>query len=86
MYLSNSRYDLFTDTSKGALPVVIGDLKDSSGTEYTLYYTSAGDTFDRIAYEVFGDPMVWWEIANINPHVKFPEEIPVGTTLRIPRS
>lgn len=85
MYLSTSRYEDYTDTTKDALPVAIGTRKDTEDVNFTTYVTVAGDSFDRIANRVFSDPMRWWEIADINQHVPFPESIPVGTTLRIPR-
>jgi len=43
-----------------------------------------GDTFDRIAYRTLFDSERYWEIADLNPHVPFPDEIPVGTLIRIP--
>lgn len=52
--------------------------------KYYTYTTKEGDSFDLIAHRVFQDPERFWEIADLNPHVPFPDEIPVGTTLRIP--
>lgn len=85
MYLSTSRYEEYTDEGKDDLPVVIGVRKETVDTSYTLYTTTFGDTFARISYQVFGDPLRWWEIADINPEVAFPGEISPGTVLRIPR-
>lgn len=85
MYLTSSRYEEYIDTTKGDTPVVIGTPKDREDVAFSTYTTSSGDSFERIAYRVFSDPLRWWEIAEINQHVPFPEGIPVGTALRIPR-
>lgn len=52
--------------------------------KYTTYMTRDSDSFESIAAWVYSDPTRWWEIADINPHVKYPNYIPVGTYIRIP--
>lgn len=79
MYNSNSRYAL-TDSGKEA------DRKSlPTSVMYTTYMAKNGDTFEKLAYRLFGDFTRYWEIADINPHIKFPNEIPVGTVVRVPR-
>jgi hypothetical protein len=87
MYLSNSRYQEATSQGDKAA-VAIGVRKGTMlpDTIFTPYITSVGDTFDSLAYGIFGDPLRWWEIADINPEIAFPGEIPAGTILRVPRS
>jgi hypothetical protein len=58
--------------------------KYSNNKKYYTYTTKEGDSFDLIANRVFQDPERFWEIADLNPHVPFPDEIPVGTSVRIP--
>lgn len=53
-------------------------------TKYTTYLTQDLDSFESIAAVVFNDPTRWWEIADINTHVKYPNFIPLGTAIRIP--
>lgn len=86
MYLTSSRYEEYTDTGKDNLPTVIGVRKETDETPFVAYITTSGDSFDRIANSLFSDPLRWWEIADINQHVPFPEELPPGMTLRVPSS
>jgi nucleoid-associated protein YgaU len=78
---SSSRYTTYKDPVTSTLIAV---LKDVPSEQYTSYVSQAGDTFDSIATRIYRDPTQYWRIANINPQVKFPNEIPVGTNLRIP--
>lgn len=52
---------------------------------YYQYVSKQGDTFSLLAARVFNDPKRYWEIADINPQVEWPDSIPTGTVLRIPR-
>lgn len=78
---SSSRYTTYKDPSTSTLLAVP---KQIASEEYTTYVSKAGDTFDNIATRIYRDPTQYWRIANLNPQVKFPNEIPVGTYLRIP--
>lgn len=51
---------------------------------YTLYTAREGDTLEIIATKVLGNPLRYWEIADLNPQIKFPLDISVGTVLRVP--
>lgn len=53
---------------------------------YNTYVSRQGDTFDLLAARFLNDPERYWEIADINPQVQWPDSIPVGTTIRIPTS
>ena len=46
--------------------------------------TQDGDRLDLLANQYYGDPKLWWFIARAN-NLKF-NNIPIGTTLRIPSS
>lgn len=76
-YRTSSRYRL---TSGNRL----ADRVDGSETKYFQYMSREGDTFQKIAARVLNDPTRYWEIADINPQVEWPDRIPVGTVLRIP--
>jgi nucleoid-associated protein YgaU len=78
IYTSTSRYQL-TDNGTTA------ERKESSETAYVQYITKEGDTFERIAAKLFNDGTRYWEIAEINPQIYFPDELPVGTLVRLPR-
>lgn len=58
----------------------------SGGTyTYTNHVAEIGDRFDTLADRMWGDPELWWRVADLNPEIFYPGEIPVGTVLRIPR-
>jgi nucleoid-associated protein YgaU len=43
-----------------------------------------GETLETIATRVLGNPLRFWEIADLNPQIKFPLDIATGTVLRLP--
>lgn len=77
-YTSSSRYEL-TNGGQQAAP------KQQDASAYYSYISKAGDTFERLAAKMYNNGARYWEIAQLNPHVYFPGDIPVGTVLRIPR-
>lgn len=77
IYKSSSRYRL-SDNGRFANRV------PTETTRYYQYVAKDGDTFTLIASRIFNDPSRYWEIADINPQVEWPDRIPVGTVLRIP--
>lgn len=51
-----------------------------------LHYTvQMGDRVDILASRYFGDPTLWWIIADANPEILFPTALPVGRVIRIPQ-
>lgn len=59
--------------------------KDKLSVLYTLYRVIDGDSMLNIAARHLGDDRRWWEIADINPQVKYPDDLVVGSLIRIPR-
>lgn len=51
---------------------------------YQLYPVTSGERMDIIANNLWGDPELWWRIADLNPQLLYPDEIPDGTVLRVP--
>ena len=51
---------------------------------YRLYTVRAGDTLESISARMFGTTDRYWEIADLNPQIKFPLDLTVGSTLRLP--
>lgn len=76
-YKTTSRYEL---TASGRYAV----RKPQEIINYVLYTSKDGDTFDLLASKHLGDSTRYWEIADINPQVEWPDRIPTGTTIRIP--
>lgn len=81
MLTSASRYTTYKDPVTSTLLAVS---KGMSVENYSTYVSKDGDTFDSLATQLYRDPTQYWRIANVNPQVKFPNEIPVGTQLRLP--
>jgi nucleoid-associated protein YgaU len=76
-YLSTDRYKL-TDSKRYA------DRKPQESTKFAVYTSRDGDTFDLLAVKFLGDSNRYWEIADINPQIEWPDQIPTGSSLRIP--
>jgi len=77
-YDASSRYSVDTagqTTSRGAVV---------KRPRYTVHTVRQGETMDIIASQHLGNPRRYWEIADMNPQIKFPTDIDVGTVLRLP--
>ena len=79
--LPSSRYSQATDPSGKA----VTQRKVRSATRYATVTTKFGQTFQEIAATHLGDPGLYWRVADLNPHVPYPDEIPMGTRLRLPQ-
>jgi nucleoid-associated protein YgaU len=51
---------------------------------FTIHTAGHKDTFSILAKKYLGDEYLYWMIADLNPQVKFPDSISVGTQIRIP--
>lgn len=80
MLTISSRYT----TDIAADGTVIGVKKPVSPVKYSIYTVKDGDTMDLLATRLYGDPTQWWRIADMNPHITFPDIIRVGDVLRLP--
>lgn len=58
--------------------------KPEEATQYTIYVARQGDSFEKLASLYLGNPRLYWRIADINPHIEWPDRIPVGTSVRLP--
>lgn len=77
LYSSSSRYS----RSAGQQ---IAERSVPSSSQYTLYTVREGDTLETISARLFGTTERYWEIADLNPQIKFPLDLRTGDTLRIP--
>lgn len=77
LYSSSSRYSLDTTGQQATR----GSLRANG---YTLYTVREGDTLESISARVLGTTERFWEIADINPQVKFPLDLSAGDVIRIP--
>lgn len=51
---------------------------------FSIYVAEYATRLDALAARFFNDPELGWVIANANPEVFYPDDIPIGTVLRIP--
>lgn len=52
---------------------------------YDVVVSEQGDTFASIAWFAYRDAEQWWRIADINPDVFYPDDLVLGTLLKVPR-
>jgi nucleoid-associated protein YgaU len=64
---------------------VISIRKPTFPVKYTVYTVREGDTMELLAARAYSDPKQYWRIADMNPHIPFPDTLLVGDTLRIPK-
>lgn len=57
-------------------------IEDKSGM--LEYVTKAGDTFESIASQFYGDGNKWFHIADANPEVFFPLDLIAGVQIYVP--
>lgn len=57
----------------------------SYSTQYFHYTWVEGDRIDAVAFDLLGNPDMWWKIMDMNPEVIDPFDIPIGTVIRVPR-
>ena len=76
-YDAVSRYTL----DDSGINAVRSDLKQVT---YRTYTVREGDTLESIAQAVLGTQRRFWEIADINPQVKFPLDLVPGNSIRLP--
>jgi len=55
------------------------------GSRYTPYTVRQNDTLEGIALRHLGDTKRYWEIADLNPQIKFPTDLAVGMIIRLPQ-
>lgn len=77
LYTSNSRYSktVGAQTAERSAP---------SASRYTLYTVRQSDTLESIAARVLGSTDRYWELADLNPQIKFPLDITMGDVIRLP--
>ncbi len=71
-------------TSEKGVALTLYMRPPNTNKQYRLYTVVQGDSLDILAYRFYGDPRLYWMIANMNPQVHFPDGLPAGTVLRVP--
>ena len=76
----SSRYTQITD-SNGRAAV---QRKARITSHYSTVVSVQGQSLQEIAAQWLGNASLYWRIADLNPQVLYPDEVPMGTRLRIP--
>lgn len=84
-----SRYDgagvfAVNDGIRGPINAIYASYTVVIPGTFTLYQVQPGDRWDKIANRFYGDPSLWWRIADINPELFDPRAIRPGIILRVP--
>lgn len=53
-------------------------------TAFITYTVREGDSLETISRRVLGTARRYWEIADLNPQIKFPLDLTAGAVIRIP--
>jgi hypothetical protein len=48
------------------------------------YYIKDGESMQYLAWKLLRSHSAWWQIAEVNQHVWYPLDTPLGTKIRIP--
>ena len=85
---SGSRYAQSTvvilDVNDIPRNVIVGSPQEPYVFNYESYQTDASDRPDTLAYDFYGDPSLWWMIADANPEIMDWGSVPAGTIIRVP--
>lgn len=84
MITALSRYKAVSENRNGQTTVVALYTKEPT-PDYVLHRAREGDTFQLLSARYLGSPLFYWRIAQLNPQIHFPDRIPVGELIRIPR-
>jgi nucleoid-associated protein YgaU len=83
----NVGQEAYTDNLRGTVRgFKKRDLEDYSGYSYTEHTVVGSDRLDTIAALYYGEPLLWWIIAEANPELIFdPLSLTVNSALKIPK-
>lgn len=80
MLNTNSRYTTTTSVDG----TVIAVRKTKQLEKYSVYTTKSGDTMESLAVMAYGDPSLYWRIADMNPQIQYPDDLGIGSIIRLP--
>ena len=50
------------------------------------YFVRDGEDVQWLSFKFLRDPTQWWQVANTNPQIWYPLDMPMGSYIRIPPS
>ena len=90
MIFTNSRYVnspvLLVEGSDGVSRPTVYRNSVGLPNSFLHYQVVYGDRMDLLAFRFFGDPTLWWVIADANPEVFYPDALIMGSIVRIPQA
>jgi LysM domain len=48
------------------------------------YHVKEGETMQFLAWKTMRRHSSWWQLAEANPHIWYPLDMPIGTVVRVP--
>lgn len=76
-----------TDFRGNSFPTIYADVADEEQFfQFDYVVIREGDRLDHLAFRYYNDSELWWVIARANPDIYYPENIPPGTTIRVPHA
>jgi nucleoid-associated protein YgaU len=83
---NNSDIDYVSTTSGGdSTPIVFYEFSELGRLTWVDYIWKDGDRLDLTAFRFYSNPHAWWLIAEANPEIEDPLNIPAGAVLRVPK-
>jgi hypothetical protein len=91
MIATSSRYAASTivvgnDLAGDDIQIIVPSIQGAYSFSFAYYQLIQFDTLPDIAYENYGDPTLWWVIADANPEILLWDSVTAGTIIRIPVS
>ena len=80
----SSRYSSLFDNDKDNEARTIAKRVLTKSQPYFTHVTKSNESFTSLAARYLNNEKLYWYIADQNPQVRFPDLIPIGTTVRIP--
>jgi hypothetical protein len=90
MIFSDSRYangDITRhyNSTRNITAVIASRVFPTESSQFIIYIWNEKDRIDLVSYRFLGNAEYWWKIMDYNPELSNPIDIPVGTSIRIPR-
>jgi nucleoid-associated protein YgaU len=71
-------------SSRGTNLTVVPSQQQEWSFTFTYHQVTASDRIDLLAEHYYGDPLLWWSIADANPEVMTWDVLTPGQIIRIP--
>jgi hypothetical protein len=89
MIAISSRYAQSTvvianDLAGKDIQAIVPSVQSAYSFSYSFYLLKQFDTLPNLAYDNYGDPTLWYLIADANPEILLWDVTTAGTIIRIP--